>query len=127
MSEPVLSNVPEPDVDHIADEALPPVMADKVKSLPEQIIASLPAFAVAAGSIVTEILSEIEVHGPTGSFVVTVNITDPEEISFIDGVYSAFVIEAELNTPVPEEFHVMELAPPPYDPLRKIFPDEQII
>ena len=80
------SNVPVPLVVHNDDVALPPIIPDKVIVLPLQMIASVPAFVVAAGFIVNVNASLADGHGPAGSFVVIVNVTDPEVISAADGV-----------------------------------------
>jgi len=81
-----LLNVPVPDVVHVDEVALPLREPESACVLPEQIVALLPAFTIAAALIVKIITSLTAVHVPTGSFVVIVRVTDPEVISAADGV-----------------------------------------
>jgi hypothetical protein len=79
-------------------------------------IASAPALAVAAGLIVSNIASVTAGHGPAGSFVFIVSVTEPAVISAADGVYVAVADVELLNVPDPELVHVSDVAPPPIDP-----------
>ncbi len=80
------SKVPVPDVVHVDEVALPPRDPESVCVVPEQIVASLPAFVVATGLIVKTIASFTDGQGPAGSFEVIVSVTDPEIISAADAV-----------------------------------------
>ncbi len=73
--------MPVPEVVHVEEVALPPVVPDKVKLLPAQIVSFAPAFTVATGFIVNTMRSFEAGQGPAGSFVVNVKETDPEIIS----------------------------------------------
>ena len=76
-----LAKVPVPDVDQVDDVADPPLVPETDATSPEQIVISVPAFTVAAGLIVTVIASLTALHGPLGSFVVSVRITLPADLS----------------------------------------------
>ena len=60
--------------------------------------------------------SDAAVHGPAGSSVVRVNVTDPATLSAAPGVYVAFSRVASLKVPSPDVVHVEEDAPPPIAP-----------
>ena len=80
------SNVPSPDFVHVLLVALPPLVPKRVYVLPEHIVASAPALAVAAAFIVSIIASVAAGHGPAGSSVVIVKVTVPIVISVAPGV-----------------------------------------
>jgi hypothetical protein len=84
--------------------------------LPAQIVAAEPAETVAAGLIVKTNELVAAPHGPAGSFVVKVNVTEPAAISAAEGVYVAFNAAALLKEPVPLVVQVEEVAPPPIAP-----------
>ena len=90
-------------------------------------VSSAPALTVAAGLIVKTISSFRAPHGPLGSFVVNVNVTEPAAISAADGVYTAFIADALLNVPVPLVVQVADAAPPPIIPLNVRVLVEQIV
>ena len=70
VADVAVSNVPEPLVVHVADEAPPPYEPAIVAVLLEQITWSGPALTVAAGLIVKIMVSFTAEHGPVGSLVV---------------------------------------------------------
>lgn len=111
-----LLNVPEPEVDHVEETALPPITPAKVYVPPEQIVALLPAAAVAAGLMVITIVLVTNGHGPAGSLVVNVKVTVPAAMSAPEGVYTAVADVAKLNVPVPEVDHNNVVALPPIEP-----------
>lgn len=118
VAEVALLKVPEPDVVQVKEVALPPMDPLAVKVLFAQIVELAPAFAVGAWLIVKTIASETEEHGPAGSLVVIVKVTEPAVISAAEGVYVAFDEEALLKVPVPEEDQVRDVAPPPIIPFK---------
>ena len=76
-------------------------------------------------AIVLEMLAEV--HGPSGSFVVRVNVTVRAAISAALGVYVTIkVVRLGLNVPVPPN-HEAEEAPPPKDPVKLIGTSEHIV
>jgi hypothetical protein len=86
VSDVALLNVPVPEVVHVELVAPPPIEPAIVNVVPEQMVASIPAFAVAGLLIVNTIASETAGHGPVGSLVVNVRVTDPAVTSAADGV-----------------------------------------
>ena len=86
--------------------------------LSEHIAISGPASTVTPGLIVNTISSETASHAPTGSSVVSVNVTEPAAISPAVGVYTAFMSWSS-GTYVPDPpDHCAELAPPPNVPFK---------
>lgn len=81
---------PRLEADHVAVEAAPEIDAPRVvRSTPEfeQIALEIPASAIAKGKIVTVISEVAAAHGPTGSFVVSLNVkTAPFESSAAVGI-----------------------------------------
>jgi hypothetical protein len=69
-------------------------------------------------ALLNESVIELELwsHGPPGSSVEIVNITDPANISAGLGVYVVMGAEGKLKTPVPEVFHSLSVAEPPILP-----------
>jgi hypothetical protein len=61
-------------------------------------------------------VSTAALHGPVGSFVVNVRVTEPAEISFAEGVYTAVADVVLLNVPDPEVDQVKLVAPPEIAP-----------
>jgi hypothetical protein len=57
--------------------ALPPIVPDKVTEPPPHIVWGTPAFAVAAWFTVIKTVDVAAGQGPAGSFVVSVNSTEP--------------------------------------------------
>jgi hypothetical protein len=79
--------VPVPGVDQVNEVAEPEIEPASVNVVVDaQIVTSAPAFATAIGLIVNTIASVAALHGPAGSFVVKVKVTEPAEISAADGV-----------------------------------------
>src|SRR5262245_45501949 len=80
------------------------------------------------GWIVMIILSLPASHGPVGSLVVKVSVTEPAAISAGEGVYCAFkVLALGLKVPAPP-LHVPLLAPPPIEPAKvTVAPLAQIV
>ena len=82
-------------------------------------VTSEPALTMTAGLMVTVMSESFAGHGPIGSSVVNVNITLPEVISSIEGVYTAFRSDVlGLKVPVPDDDHCAELASPPKEPFK---------
>ena len=113
--------------DHVIVVAVPPIadVIDTVASL------QLPAedveiFTVAAILKLKVISSNEASHGPTGSSVVNVNITDPSAMSAVLGVYVAFCKLASSKDPVPFVVQVDVLAEPPIEPASVITSLEHI-
>jgi len=117
FSNVALLNVPVPEVDHVDEVALPPLVPFNVYVLPEQIAAFVPALTVAAAFMVSIIVSPAAVQTPGGSSVVIISLTEPEVMSDADGVYVAFRRDALLNVPLPEVVQVDDVEVPPRDPL----------
>ena len=80
------SKVPSPLLVHVKDPDPPPIEPESVYDTPAQIVASSPAFAVAAGFIVNTIASNAKEQGPDGSSEVIVIVTEPVISSADDGV-----------------------------------------
>ena len=93
--------VPVPLVVQVELVALPPRAPDSSWVLPEHIVASLPALAVAAASMVSTMASEAAGQGPAGSFVVIVRVTVVAVMSAAEGVYTAPTMVALSKVPVP--------------------------
>ena len=77
---------------------------------------SAEADVLYVGLMVNTIKSETAVHGPTGSSVVMVRVTEPAVISVAEGVYVADSSVVSLKVPVPEVVHAEEVALPPLVP-----------
>jgi uncharacterized protein with FMN-binding domain len=116
VADVALLNDPVPDVVQDKLVALPPIEPARVWVEVLQIVASLPAFAVAVGLIVNIIESLTKPQGPSGSLVVNVRVTEPALISFADGVYTAVAYVVLLNVPDPEVVQVKLVAPPEIAP-----------
>jgi uncharacterized protein with FMN-binding domain len=116
VADVALLNDPVPDVVQDKLVALPPIEPARVWVEVLQIVASLPAFAVAVGLIVNIIESLTKPQGPSGSLVVNVRVTEPALISFADGVYTAVADVVLLNVPDPEVVQVKLVAPPEIAP-----------
>jgi hypothetical protein len=123
----VLLNEPDPDVVQVTVLAPPPITPANVCVDPAQMIASIPAFAVGIGLIVRIIASVTGPHGPAGSFVVNVIVTEPAVTSAADGVYTAVADVLLLNVPVPDVVHVNVDAPPPTAPFKVYVLPEHIV
>ena len=113
-----LLKVPVPEVVHVDETALPPRVALNVYVFPEQMVALLPAFTVAKAFIVSTIPSLAALQDPVGLSVVSVSVTDPEEISDAEGVYRGVSKVASVKVPVPELVHNDDEALPPNVPER---------
>ena len=122
-----LLKVPVPEVDQVDEVALPPRVPDNVCVVPEQIVALLPAFTVAAGLIVKIITSLTAGQVPAGSSVVMVNVMVPAVMSAADGVYIGVSDEVLLKVPVPEVNQVEEVALPPRVPESVCVVPEQMV
>jgi hypothetical protein len=86
LSEDALAKVPVPLVDHVELVAVPLRVPVNDTPEPAQIVWLMPALTVAGGLIVITIVSLTALHGPTGSSVVSVNVTVPVLISAALGV-----------------------------------------
>ena len=86
VSDVALSKVPVPDVVHVDETALPPIVPDNEFVFPEHMTTSAPAFAVAARLMFNTMASLAAGQGPAGSFDVIVNVTLPAVISAAEGV-----------------------------------------
>jgi len=111
----LLLNVPVPLVLQVADVAPPPIDPAIVAVLPAQIVWLPPALTVATGFMVNTIDAFTLPHGPAGSLVVYVMVTEPAAMSATVGVYIAVVVLL-LNVPVPLVLQVADVAPPPNEP-----------
>ena len=120
------ANVPLPPL-HVTVIAAPPIVPANVTVLPAHIVCAGPASTVATGSSVITTLSETAGHGPAGSFVVKVNVTEPAVISAALGVYTAVsVVLLGVNVPVPPD-HVAVVAEPPIVPANVTAPLPHIV
>src|SRR4030095_6502747 len=96
--------------------APPPTEPLKLIVPPAHTGCGLPALAVATGLIVIVTVDNTAGHGPVGSSVVKVNVTNPAATSAALGVYTASGLLAfGLKDPVPP-VHVDVVAPPPILP-----------
>jgi hypothetical protein len=110
---------------HVELVALPPIVPAKFIKLPAQTVCGFPAFAVAAAF---KVITTVEVAAeqgpvPSGSFVVSVNVTVP---LVMEGVYvevSEFTLE---NIPL-EALHVELDALPPIVPDKFTEPPAQTV
>ena len=70
----------------LPEVAEPPTVPVIFTELLLQIIWSGPALTVAFGLMITIIVSLTELHGPTGSLDVKINLTNPAALSIADNV-----------------------------------------
>ena len=77
VSEPTFEKVPEPNVDHVALVAVPPIVPFNCTKAPAQIEVSLPAFSVGGISNKIVAASFTEGQGEIIPVAVSVNVTFP--------------------------------------------------
>ena len=81
--------------DHVALLAVPPKLPDNVTDPPEQTLWGGPAFTVAGElrKMTAVLVAGTQGPGPSGSLVVSVNVTDPEPMAEVYIVESALESE----------------------------------
>jgi hypothetical protein len=118
LSEVGLAKVPVPEVDQVAETAVPPMVPTMGTTVNPQTLTGAPAFTVGAALIVTVIASLTGVQGPAGLPVVRVRVLVPAVMSAALGVYVVFRDVALAKVPVPLLVQITEGALPPIVPVR---------
>jgi hypothetical protein len=124
VKDALLLNVPLGD-DHVELVAEPPRVPASVIVPPAQTVCGVPAFAVAAGLTVISTVETAAEQGPapSGSLVVSVNVTVP---LVMEGVYVDVNEPVLLNVPLGAD-HVELVAEPPRVPAKVTVPPAQTV